>query len=161
MKAFVALCKRFNVWMNNVAEITLFGMMLLTVIDVILRTFGHAIVGTYELVAVIGAAVIGFSCPKTSWDRGHVYVDMMIENRSKAVKNSFFIATRLVGILLFAFLSYHLVIKGIHQYHAHEVSMTLRMPYYPVPFFLALCFFMQCFALITDIFRTFDIGDPI
>jgi TRAP-type C4-dicarboxylate transport system permease small subunit len=162
MKAFVAVCKRFFIWMNTIAEGALFVMMMLTVMDVILRRFfGSPIVGTYDLVAMMGAVVVGFSVAKTSWDRGHVYVDFLIENRSKAIKNSFFIATRIVGIILFAFLSYHLVKKGIFLYNSHETSMTLRVPMYPITFALAACFFVQCFSFITDILRTFDSGETI
>jgi TRAP-type C4-dicarboxylate transport system permease small subunit len=147
--------------MNTIAEGALFVMMMLTVIDVILRRFfGSPVVGTYDLVTMMGAVVVGFSVPKTSWDRGHVYVDFLLENRSKVIKNGFFIGTRIVGIVLFALLSYHLVKKGIFFYHSHETSMTLRVPVYPITFALALCFFVQCFSLITDIFRTFDSGEP-
>jgi TRAP-type C4-dicarboxylate transport system permease small subunit len=159
MKAFVAVCKRFNIWMNTVAEVVLFIMMLLTVLDVILRTFGTPIVGTYELVAMMGAAVVGFAVPKTSWDRGHVYVDFLVENRSQAVSNCFFIATRIVGIIVFALLDYNITRKGIHLYYSGETSMTLRVPTYPVTFSLAFCFLIECFSLLTDIFRIFDSGE--
>ena len=161
MKAFVALWKRIIVWMNTIAEGALFVMMLLTVIDVVLRTFGHAIVGTYELVAMIGAIVVGGSLAQTSWDKGHVFVDMLIENRSPAVKNGFFIATRLVGICLFAFLTYHVAHKAMGLRATHDVTMTLRLPYWPFTFILGFCFLVECFALITDIFRIFDSEEPI
>ena len=145
--------------MNTVAEVALVFMMMLTVIDVVLRIFGKSpIVGTYELVAVAGAIVVGFAVPQTSWERGHVYVDFMIENRSAAVKNGFFIFTRIVGIIIFALLSLNLLKKGMHLYKTGEVSMTLQIPYYPVAYALALCFFVECLTLITDIFKIFDTG---
>jgi TRAP-type C4-dicarboxylate transport system permease small subunit len=161
MKAFITLWKRIFFWMNTVGEVALFLMMVLTVADVILRTFGHAIVGTYELVAMIGAIVVGGSLSQTSWDRGHVYVDMLIENRSPAIKNGFFIATRIVGIVLFAFLAYHVANKGICLKSHGDVSMTLRLPYWPFTYALAFCFFVQCFSLLTDIFRLFESEEPI
>jgi len=146
--------------MNTVAEVALFVMMLLTVMDVILRRFfGSPIVGTFDLVAMMGAVVVGFSLAKTSWDRGHVFVDFLIENRSKAVRNGFFVATRIVGILLFAFATYNLTRKGIYLQGSGETSMTLRVPMYPVAYVLAFCFFVQCFSFIGEIFRTFVDGE--
>ena len=160
MKAFVAACKKFFKWMNTIAEVALFIMMMLTVIDVILRRFfGSPVVGVYDLVTMMGAIVVGFSLSQTSWDRGHVFVDFLIENRSKAVKNGFFIVTRIVGIILFALVSYNLVKKGIGFYSSGETSMTLRVPMFPVVIALAFCFFAQCFSFITDIFRIFDSGE--
>ena len=54
MGAFIAMLKRLCGWMNTLAGIVLFLMMMLTVVDVIMRLFGTAILGTYELVAVSG-----------------------------------------------------------------------------------------------------------
>lgn len=141
--------------MNIIAEAVLFIMLMLTVVDVILRSFSRPLVGTYELVAVAGAVVIGFAVPQTSWERGHVYVDFLLEKRSEAIKNAFFICTRIVGIILWAFLSYNLLKKGLHLYKTGEVSLTLHIPYYPAAYSLAFCFLIQCFSLVCDIFRIF------
>jgi len=112
-----------------------------------------------DLVAMMGAVVVGFSLSQTSWDKGHVFVDFLIENRSKAVKNGFFITTRMVGMIIFALVSFNLVRKGISFYGSGETSMTLRVPMFPVVIALAFCFFVQCFSFITDIFRIFDTGE--
>jgi TRAP-type C4-dicarboxylate transport system permease small subunit len=155
MKAFVAVCKLLSGWMNGLAGIILLLMMLLTVVDVVLRCAGHAIIGTYELVAIAGAAVVGFAVAQTSWDRGHIYVDFLVEKRSDAVKNAFFICTRIVGIAIFALLAWNLFMKAGHLHKSGEVSMTLRIPYYPAAYSLAFCFFAECLILIADVFKVF------
>jgi len=155
MGAFIAVFRKMSGWMNGLAGIVLFFMMMLTVVDVVLRIFGTAILGTYELVAVSGAIVVGFAVPQTSWGRGHVCVDFLVENRSAAVKNTVFAITRIMGICLFALLSFYLFRKGIHLYRTGEVSLTLHIPYYPAAYGLAFCFFIECFVLITDIIRIF------
>jgi TRAP-type C4-dicarboxylate transport system permease small subunit len=159
MGAFIAMLKRLCGWMNTLAGVVLFLMMMLTVVDVAMRIFGSAILGTYELVAVAGAIVVGFAVPQTSWGRGHVYVDFLIENRSDAIKNTVFIITRILGICLFALLSFYLLRKGIHLYRTGEVSLTLHIPYYPAAYGLAFCFFIECFALIADIFKIYMVED--
>ena len=155
MGAFIAVFRKMSSWMNALAGIVLFFMMMLTVVDVVLRIFGTALLGTYELVAVSGAIVVGFAVPQTSWGRGHVCVDFLVENRSAAIKNTVFAITRIMGIILFALLSFYLFRKGIHLYKTGEVSLTLHIPYYPAAYGLAFCFFIECFVLITDIFRIF------
>jgi len=141
--------------MNTVAEAVLFIMMTLTVIDVVFRALYKPIVGTYELVAISGAIVIGFAVPRTSWEKGHVYVDFLVERRSDAVRKGFFIATRLVGIVLFALLSWNLFVKGAHLQKGGEVSMTLHIPYYPAAYGLAFCFLVESLVLMADIARIF------
>jgi TRAP-type C4-dicarboxylate transport system permease small subunit len=153
MGIITLIIKKNVIWANTVAEVILVLMMMITVIDVALRTVGTPIVGTYELVAMMGAMVVGFAIAKTSWDRGHVYVDMLIENRSEAVKNAFFICTRIFGIIIYALISWNLVKKGVLFHRSEQVSMTLRLPYYPAAFALAFCFFVQCLSLLGDILR--------
>jgi TRAP-type C4-dicarboxylate transport system permease small subunit len=155
MRPFIALFKRIAGYMNTLAGIVLFLMMMLTVVDVVLRIFGTALLGTYELVAVAGAIVVGFAVPNTSLGKGHVYVDFLIEGRSPMIKNTVNIITRLLGICLFALLSFYLLRKGIHLYKTGEVSLTLHIPYYPAAYGLAFCFFIECFVLVTDIFKIF------
>ena len=101
MERILRIILRFSKSVNVVAEVTLTLMMLLTVADVILRSFKRPIVGTYEVVAFSGAIVIGFSVPLTSWMRGHVSVDIVTSRFSKKVKDIFNIATRCVAIGLF------------------------------------------------------------
>jgi TRAP-type C4-dicarboxylate transport system permease small subunit len=153
MKTITLMIKKSVIWANTVAEVILVLMMMITVVDVVLRSVGTPIVGTYELVAMMGAMVVGFAIAKTSWDRGHVFVDFLIENRSAAVKNAFFIATRIFGIAIFALISWNLVKKGMLFHKSEEVTMTLRLPLYPAAFALAFCFFVQCFSLLGDILR--------
>ena len=153
MKTIIVMIKSTTIWLNTVAEVVLVLMMMLTVVDVALRAMGKPITGTYELVAMMGAIVIGFAIPKTSWDRGHVFVDFLIENRSQAIRNAFFIGTRIMGIAIFALISWNMIRKGMVFYKSGEVSLTLRLPYYPSAFALALCLCVQSLSLIGDILR--------
>jgi len=135
-------------------------MVLLTVADVIFRVIGATpILGTYELVGVMGGLVISFAVPKTSWDRGHVMVDILIEGRSEVVKNIFYIITRIMGIIIMFILGWNLIDKGLFLQKTGQVSPTLRMPYYPWVYAFGVCFFLESIILLTDIFRIFDSGE--
>ena len=144
---------RLAKWTNVVAGIVLTGMMLLTVADVILRSGGKPIVGSFELVAFCGAVVIGFSIPFTSWVRGHIYVDFFIERFSPKVKNAFNLATRCLGIGLFFLIGWNLLKMGADLLRSGEVSLTLQLPFYPVAFGIGVSCFVQCVVLLCDIFK--------
>jgi len=75
MDGFLDKVRALSRFLNVIAGISLTFLMLLTVLDVILRSFRTPVVGTYELVAFSGAVVIGFAIPYTSWLRGHIFVD--------------------------------------------------------------------------------------
>jgi TRAP-type C4-dicarboxylate transport system permease small subunit len=152
---FLRIFEKLSSWMNTFAGIILFLMMMLTVTDVVLRALGRPLVGTYELVSIAGALVIGFALAETSWHKGHVYVDFIIEGRSPGVKNAFIIGTRIVGIVTFALLSRNLFLKGAHLYKSKEVSLTLHIPHFPAAYALSFCCFVLCFVFIADIVKLF------
>ena len=65
-------------WLQRVAGASLVFLMALTVLDVVLRAAGRPIPGVYELVGFAGALAIGLAMPATSWARGHVHVDSLL-----------------------------------------------------------------------------------
>jgi C4-dicarboxylate transporter, DctQ subunit len=142
--------------MNSVASIVVYFMMFLTVTDVVLRFFGKPILGSYELVSLFGAVVFGFAIPKTSLDRGNVYVDIITEKCSDAVRRILFILTRIPSMALFAGLTWFLFRKGSSLYRVHETTSILQIPRYMLVYILAFCCLMQFFVLIADIFKAAD-----
>jgi TRAP-type C4-dicarboxylate transport system permease small subunit len=126
-------------------------MMCLTVADVLLRAWGRPILGTYELVSLTLAIVIGFTIPKVSLDRGHVYMEIVLEKLSKrdrAIMNTF---TRMLGLILFAIIGYNLFLIGSEFRVSGEVSSTLKLPFFPISYFVGICCFIECFVFLFDI----------
>jgi TRAP-type C4-dicarboxylate transport system permease small subunit len=139
--------------LNLVAGVTLTGMMFLTVADVSLRAAGHPIIGTYEIVALSLAIVIGFGIPKVSLDRGHVYMEFLLEKLGPSGKNAMNTFTRLLVIMLFLFIGYNLLNVGAEFHASGEVSPTIKLPFYPVAYGVAVCCFLECFVFIFEIVK--------
>lgn len=138
-----------------IAGVALTFMILLTVTDVILRSFRKPIIGTYELVAFSGAMIIGFSIPFTSWLKGHIYVDFFILKLPQTGRKIFNIVTKCLGIGLFFIISSNLMILGMDLYKSGEVSPTLHIPFYLIIYGIGICCFIQCLVLLCDIVKVF------
>ncbi|HNQ46712.1 MAG TPA: TRAP transporter small permease [Syntrophorhabdus sp.] len=154
MEGLHAVILRISKVMDVVGGVVLSLMMLITVTDVILRFFGKPITGTYELVFLGGAIVIGCAIPQTSWQGGHVNVDLVLDNLPGMLKKIFMVFTRLLGIIFFAFLSWNLLKYGAMLFDKGEVSLTLHVPYYPVAYILSLCAFVECLVLLSGLIKT-------
>ncbi|HME41882.1 MAG TPA: TRAP transporter small permease [Syntrophorhabdales bacterium] len=139
--------------MQVVAGIFLVFMMLLTTFDVILRIFSRPIIGTYEMVALSGGIVVGFSVPITSWVRGQIFVDFFYQKFPKNVQDIFNYVTRIMSIVLFLFTAWNLAKMATDMYRSGEVSLTLQLPFYPVAYGIGFAFFVQIFVLITDMVK--------
>jgi TRAP-type C4-dicarboxylate transport system permease small subunit len=137
--------------MDLLGGVVLTLMMLITVTDVILRFFGKPITGTYELVFLGGAVVVGCAIPMTSWENGHVNVDLLLERLTGGVRKATLVFTRVCGILFFFLLGWNLFAQGVDLYERHEVSLTLHVPYYPVAYILGVCAFVECLVLLSGL----------
>lgn len=136
--------------MYVVAGFALAGSMFLTVSDVILRSFKRPIVGTYELVGLLGALVIGFSLPQTSRVKGHVLMDFLTGSLPTGAQRVLHVLTRILGVGLFAIIGWNLWLLGDDFRKSGEVTLTLQLPLYPVAYSIAICCFVECLVLILD-----------
>lgn len=137
--------------LNYIGGAALTFMMLLTVTDVVLRAFGHPIIGTYEVIALSLALVIGFTIPKVSFDRGHVYMEIILERLPRKGKHLLNTFTRILCILLFLMIGYNLFSAGNEFHMSGEVSPTLQIPFYPLAYGVGVCCFIQCLVFVNDI----------
>ena len=138
---------------NQVAGVTLTLVMGLTVADVFLRALGRPIVGVFELVAFLGAVVIGFSIPFTSWVRGHIYVDLLVMKLPQGGRKAVHVLTRCLGIGLFGLIGWNLIKMGSDLQRSGEVSPTLHVPFYPVVYGIGAVCLIQTLVLLGDIIK--------
>jgi TRAP-type C4-dicarboxylate transport system permease small subunit len=153
MRRFIAFTSNLSTWMGGIGGVILVSMMLVTVFDVALRCIGKPMSGTYDLVALGGALVIGFSVPYATLRKGHVVVDVLTDRLSPEGKKACAIGTRIIVFGLCFMIGWHLINLGTDFYHKHEGSQTLELSFYPIAYGLAIGFFVQCLANIAEIFQ--------
>ena len=144
---------RISKILNIIGGSALTFMMFLTVADVGLRALGHPILGTYEIVGLALALVIGFGIPRVSMDRGHVFMEFVVEKlprNGKMIMNTF---TRILCIILFILIGYNLFSVGNEFHMSGEVSPTLKLPFFPVAYGVGVCCFIEVLVFVNDIIR--------
>lgn len=150
-EVFTAAVGRLSGAMFWIAGLALVVMMALTGADVILRAFQRPILGTYELVGLLGAVAVGFAIPQTTLQKGHVKMDFLTDRLTGRGKAWLNIVTRLVGVGLFAVAGQNLWVLGDDLRQSGEVSLTLQLPQYPVAYGVALCCLAQCLVLLAGL----------
>ncbi len=149
------ITERLSKWMNVLSGIAITFILFITCSDVVLRLFGKPIIGTFELVGLAGAVVIGFGIPNASWTRGHIFVDVLVNKFSKPMAKVINTITRLMGIGIFIIIGYNLFLYSYDLYLSGEGTLTRQLPFYPISYGLGVCCFIQCLVLICDIFKIF------
>src|SRR5512137_738179 len=120
--------------LNSIAGGAVTVMMLLTVADVLLRAGRRPIIGTFEIVSLLLAIVIGFGIPQVSLDKGHVSMEVLLEKLSKRGRNVMNTFTRVLCLGLFAFIGVNLFNVAARFRAAGEVSATIKIPFYPIAY---------------------------
>jgi len=154
MRRFLTVIYKTDVTLHVIAGLVLAFMIVVTLLDVIMRNMGHPIVGSVEIISFCGAVVIGFAMPYSSWMKAHVRVDFIVDKlslRNRMIIDAF---TRVLSIILFAFIGYNFILFGIELLNSGEVSGSFRLPYYPIAWGLAFSCFFQSLTLIVDFAKT-------
>jgi TRAP-type C4-dicarboxylate transport system permease small subunit len=153
MDYFLDMILKLSRWAQGIAGVALTGIMALTVTDVFLRSLGRPILGSYEIVALMGALVIGFSLPFTSWVRGHIFVDFFVQKLPRTPRKGVHFITRALGMLLFFLIGWNLFKMGLDLQKSGEVSPTLQIPFYPIVYGVGIACLLQFLVLFTDIVK--------
>jgi len=133
-------------------------VMLLTVVDVLGRAVNHPVVGSYEMIALMGAILIGFSMPYTTTSGSHVFMEMLVNKLPGRVATGMNVFTRLLCIALFAVAGVNVFRFARELALAGEVSPTLKIPIYPFTYIFGICCFLQCLVFAFAIISYFEKG---
>jgi TRAP-type C4-dicarboxylate transport system permease small subunit len=153
MDKFKKLVMKLNGFMSVIAGVTLVLVMLLTVLDVTLRYFGHPITGVYDLVALGGAVIIGFTIPYAAERKIHVFMEMAQQMQSRTVRQTLYAFTRLIALSISFVIAWNLVKLGTGFRETGEASLTVQIAYYPIAIGLGACFLMQGMVFLIQLFE--------
>jgi TRAP-type C4-dicarboxylate transport system permease small subunit len=142
----------FSSWFNTIASAALVTMMLLSCADILMRyLFSKPITGTYDLVSLMGAVLASFAMPYTMLKKGHVAVEILINSLSEGKRLIIETFTHLLGISLFLVLVWQAILLSRDMKAAGEVTPTLLLPFYPIVYCMAVCFFGLCLAILVNL----------
>lgn len=154
MKKFLTMVRNVDMALYVLSGTILVGMVLLTLVDVILRNFGHPITGSMEIIMYGGAMVFGFSIPYASLLKAQVQVDLIVEKLAPRTARAVNAITRVVGIALFLFVAWNFFVYGFDVKTTGETTASFKIPYYPIVFALAFSFLFQSLTLVVDLADT-------
>ncbi len=124
--------------MAAVGGLAVAGLILVTMADIVGRQFGFPVKGAYDLVRVLGAIAMGCALPLTKAVKGHIAIEYFFQKMGRSGRTAMDTAMRLVLLALFALLAWQFVLQGNSFLDSGEVTTTLHMPMFWVPWLVAL-----------------------
>jgi len=137
-----------------VSGIGIFSMILVTCGDVILRRFGHAFVGAYDIVKIAGAITLASALPYTTAVKGHVAIEYFFQKLHPRLRTAVDAIIRVLAMILFGFLGWRSCVYG-HELHTNsQVTQTLQLPIFWLPYFIGFCCFVVLLVIAYHLVHT-------
>ncbi len=136
------LLNRFNTAVSNLllilAGVLLTAMMALACANMVLRFLGSPILGAYELMGFMGAMVTALALAGTQLKGGHIALTIMAGVLPRGMERAIDAASSLACAGFFALVAWRTTAWGQTLIATGELSETLRIPYHPFVFTVAL-----------------------
>lgn len=147
-----------SLWVNRslaaAAGVALAGMMLFTAFDVLMRSLGTPVAGSFEVIGWLSAAAMALALGDVQVHKGHVAMTLVsdrLKGRTAALLEAInsLVALGLFGIAAFVILRYGTVLR-----ETGSLSETLQVAVYPWVYVVALGFAGLTLALFIDLLRS-------
>ncbi len=123
-------------FLGLIAAAGLVVMVLVTSLDVALRVFHRSLPGAYDIVKIACALTVAAALPYTTAIKGHVAIEYFFQKlgpRGRVVLDGLM---RVLGMGLFGVLAWGSIQYGSSLRRSGEVSLTLQLPVFWVPYVL-------------------------
>jgi TRAP-type C4-dicarboxylate transport system permease small subunit len=91
--------------------------------------------------------------PLAAEKKVHVYMEMGLQSYSRTVKQVLSFVTRVIVFGISFIVAWNLIQLGIDFHQTGEVSLTVKIIYYPVAMGLGVCFIIQMLVLVVQILQ--------
>ena len=141
-----------------IAGLSLLTMVLVTCVDVILRKLGHPLPGAYDMVKIAAGLTIACGLPYTTAVKGHVAVEYFFHKLGRGGRILADTVIRLLIMALFSLFAWHLMQYGAGLRRSGEVSMTMQLPVFWVPYVMA---FSCAVVVLVTLYHLFHPGKAL
>ncbi len=143
--------------MAVVSAITLAVMMMITVVDVVGRSFFlHPLKGAFELVGILLVIAASWGMGYCQFLKGHIRIDVLFNGFSARVQAILNVVAYIFGIFAVGMITWQTLLR-MHDYIYRElggVTESLGMPFWPFMLMMAMGFGWFCVLLLIDLYRS-------
>ncbi len=151
------LLEKFSLYTNRalafMAGVALAAMMIFSVTDMVLRGFGVAVAGSYEVIGWLSACAMALALGSVQQQRGHVAMDLLVVRFGPGLRSGLELLMSLMSLLLFATVAWFVTNYGRVLQDTGSLSETLRAIVYPWVYVVALGGAGLTLALLIDFLR--------
>jgi len=155
MKRTMELITQATRSMDRIAGWILMLAVFLIVVNILSRQlFRSSILGTYEYVGYLTAAVIALSVAYCAVQNAHIAVGFIVERFPVKMQSMIDIFTRFISLVFFGLVAWHMARYAWVTALSGELSPTTRLPFYPFIYLTALGLLALCAVILAQLLAT-------
>lgn len=148
---FANIVHRISTVANSIGAGFLVGMMLLIVANVIIRSFGNVIAGSYETVGLMGAVLASCAIAHTAIKKRHVAIDIVLRRLPQRVQAILGAFVSLLGLGIWAIVAWQGARFAWRMHLIGETTELLEIPIPPFRLFFIFGVVILCLVLLIDL----------
>lgn len=154
-KAFTSLVTGLSLVLDKLAGLCMVAMMVLVVANILLRVLvKRPILGTYEYVGFLAAALIGLALAYCAVQNGHIAVSFIVDRFSPKIQAVVDIVVNVTALCFWSLAAWY-VGKYAHSMSVNGVvSPTTQMPFYPFVYLVAFGLLVLCLVLLVRLIES-------
>jgi TRAP-type C4-dicarboxylate transport system permease small subunit len=150
-QTYTAVLKTLVYALVIISGISIAIMIITICADVVLRRFGHPVVGAYDIVKIAGAIMLACALPYTTAVKGHVAIEYFFHKLNRTGRLIVDTFVRLLGIGLFGFLGWRSFLYGGEMRDSGQVTQTLQLPIFWLPWVIGVCCFVMLLVILYNL----------
>lgn len=162
MQKFETLVIKLSRSFDALAGLILAATALLVVANILGRALmNRSILGTYEMVGFLTAAVVGLALARCAVENSHIAVGFIMERMASRLQRTVEIIINGPVFLFLLFATYHLFSYGTRIAVSGEVAPTTRLAFYPFIYLVALGFLILALTVLLKTLKLFRGGERL
>lgn len=142
------VAKKLSLGFNNISGAALLSIVLITFVDVFFRAFGYPIMGRSEIVGFLLVIAVCLSFARTEVlgvNTSMEFLKRRLSARGGAMCDA---VANLLSLVVFALLARQCFVYAGRLFASGEITPTLKVPFYPLVYVIALGVLLLCFVLL-------------
>lgn len=152
MKYFANFVGRISGLGMAVGAVSLVGIMLLVVANIITRLCGSAIMGTFELINFMIVVTVAFALGYTALKKGHIVVEIVTSRFSPRVQAILEILTSIIGLGFWAVIAWATVMLMVESGFEEQTEL-LELSYLPFRSIFVLGLMLFFSVLLVNLYK--------
>ncbi len=162
MQILETVVTKFNRALDFLAGMILAATAVLVVANILGRALlGRSILGTYEMVGLLTAAVVGLALSRCALENGHIAVGFIVEKLPSGAQKIINLAISIPAAAFLAVVAYNIYAFGSRVAATGEVSPTTQIIFYPFIYMVAFGFLALALTILFKLIRQFAGGERI